>query len=120
MVLCYPVIAFATPYVHGGSKKNLLGANPDPALVENLSNERQVTAQTPPTFLFHTDADKSVVPENSVLFYMALRAAKVPAEMHIYEQGKHGLGMAPGDPVLSTWTGHCADWLKGRGLLTKD
>ena len=120
MILCYPVVALATPYAHGGSKKNLLGENPDPALVEKLSNERQVTAQTPPTFLFHTDADKGVVPENSVLFYLALRAAKVPAEMHIYEQGKHGIGMAPADPVLSTWTGRCSDWLKGRGLLTKD
>ena len=70
--------------------------------------------------MFHTDADNGVPPENSVLFYLALRKAKVPAEMHIYEQGKHGLGMAPGDPVVSTWTARCSDWLRGRGVLTKN
>jgi acetyl esterase/lipase len=116
MVLSYPVISF-TEFVHTGSRKNLLGDNPDPKLVELLSNEKQVTPQTPPTFLFHTDGDTGVPAENSVLFYLALRRAKVPAEMHIYEQGKHGVGLAPLDPTLSSWSGRLAEWFRVRGLL---
>ncbi len=119
-ILCYPVISLLPPYAHGGSRDNLLGKHPDPELVKSLCNDLRVTAQTPPTFLFHTDEDAGVLPENSVLFYLALKKAKVPAEMHIYEKGKHGVGLAPGDPVLSSWTGRLADWLKGRGLLTRE
>ena len=119
MILCYPVISFTTTYTHVGSRRNLLGKDPDPKLVENLSNEKQVTPRTPPTFLFHTDADKTVPAENSVLFYLALRKAGVPAEMHIYEPGRHGVGLAPKDPVLSTWPGRCTAWMKRRGLLDK-
>ena len=118
LILAYPVISLATEYVHRGSRANLLGENPDPQLLELLSNEKQVTPQTPPTFLFHTTEDQGVPPENSILFYLALRKAGVPAEMHIYERGKHGVGLAPSDPVLSTWAGRLADWLKTRGLLT--
>lgn len=117
MILAYPVISLTTPYVHRGSLKNLLGENPDPKLVESLSNEKQVTAQTPPTFLFHTTADAAVPPENSVLFYLALQKAGVPAEMHIYEQGEHGVGLAPGNPILGTWPARLADWMRVRGLL---
>ena len=117
MILSYPVISFDTEYTHKGSVTNLLGPNPDPKLLENLSNERQVTPQTPPTFLFHTNADKGVPAENSVMFYLALRKAGVPAEIHIYERGNHGVGLARKDPVLSTWPARLADWLKGRGLL---
>jgi len=117
LVLCYPVISF-TSYVHRGSMTFLLGENPDPKLVERLSNELQVTAQTPPAFLFHTDADKTVPVENSVLFYLAMRKAGVPAELHVYEHGSHGVGLAQSDPALSSWPGRLADWLRGRGLLT--
>jgi acetyl esterase/lipase len=117
LILGYPVISFTTPYVHKGSMRNLLGDNPDPKLVELLSNELQVTAQTPPTFLFHTNADTGVPAENSVLFYLALRKAGVPAEIHIYEKGPHGVGMASTDAALSTWPPRLADWLRGRGLL---
>jgi dipeptidyl aminopeptidase/acylaminoacyl peptidase len=95
----------------------LLGDNPDPKLVELMSNELQVTAQTPPTFLFHTNADTGVPAENSVLFYLALRKAGVPAEIHIYERGPHGVGLASTDEALSTWTARLADWLRVRGLL---
>jgi acetyl esterase/lipase len=116
LILCYPVISL-TNYVHQGSKRNLLGDNPDPKLVESLSNETQVTAQTPPTFLFHTNADTGVPPENSMLFYMALRKAGVPAEIHIYERGPHGVGLAQTDQPLSTWPSRLADWLRVRGLL---
>lgn len=115
-VLAYPVIAFDQPYTHRGSQRNLIG-DPAPAdLVERLSTERQVTAQTPPTFLFHTTEDKGVPPENSVMFYLALRKAGVPAELHIYERGPHGVGLAPHDPVLSTWVERMLAWLRTRGL----
>jgi acetyl esterase/lipase len=117
LVLGYPVISFTTPYTHKGSLQNLLGDNPDPKLVESLSNELQVTAQTPPTFLFHTTADTTVPVENSVLFYLALRKAGVPAEMHIYERGPHGLGLAPLDEALSSWPSRLAAWMRVHGLL---
>jgi acetyl esterase/lipase len=117
MILAYPVISFTTPYTNRGSLRNLLGDHPDPKLVTSLSNETQVTAQTPPTFLFCTDADQTVPPENSVLFYLALRKAGVPAELHIYERGPHGVGLAPADAVLVTWTQRLKDWLDIRGLL---
>src|SRR4051794_8204882 len=117
-VLVYPVITFTEEeYVHKGSRRNLLGDNPDPKLVESMSSEKQVTPQTPPTFLFHTNADTSVPSENSVLFYMALRKAKVPAEMHIFEPGKHGVGLAPKDPALSAWGPLLINWFRIRGLL---
>jgi acetyl esterase/lipase len=116
LILGYPVISF-TSNVHRGSMRALLGDNPDPKLVELMSNELQVTAQTPPTFLFHTTTDQTVPVENSVMFYMALRKAGVPAEMHIYEQGPHGVGLAATDEALSSWPGRLADWLRVRGLL---
>jgi acetyl esterase/lipase len=116
-ILCYPVITLLPPYAHMGSRNNLLGKEPPQELVESLCNDKQVTAKTPPTFLFHTDADSGVVPENSILFYLALRKAKVPAELHVYEKGPHGVGLAPKDPVLSTWPDRLTAWLKGRGLV---
>jgi acetyl esterase/lipase len=117
LVLGYPVISFTTPYTHKGSLRNLLGDNPDPKLVESLSSELQVTPQTPPTFLFSTDADTVVPSENSVLFYLALRKNKVPAELHIFEKGPHGVGLDLRDPALSMWPTLLANWLRGRGLL---
>jgi len=117
MVLGYPVISFTTPYTHKGSMRNLLGDNPDPKLVENLSNELQVTPQTPPTFLFHTNADTGVPAENSVLFYLALRKAGVPAEMHIFEKGPHGMGLGYTDPALSKWPELLANWFRTRGII---
>ena len=117
MVLVYPVITMAASSAHSGSLHNLLGERPDSKLVENLSNEMQVTSETPPSFLVASSADTVVPAENSVLFYLALRRAKVPAELHVYEQGNHGFGMAQNDPVVGTWTRHCADWLRLRGLV---
>ncbi len=107
------------PFItHIGSRDNLIGKSPEAMLIENLSNEKQVTQETPPTFLFHTNSDSAVLPENSVQFYLALRKAKVPAELHIYEKGPHGVGLAPKDPVLSTWKDRLAAWMRHRGLLT--
>jgi acetyl esterase/lipase len=119
LILGYPVISFDPAVTHTGSLRNLLGDNPDPKLVENLSNELQVTAQTPPTFIFHTTNDPAVPVENSVRFYLALKKAKVPVEMHLFESGPHGVGMALSDPSLSAWPSLLMNWLRGRGLLTK-
>ncbi len=116
-ILCYPVITLRPPYAHIGSRRNLLGDKPSEELVESLCNDKQVTAKTPPTFLFHTNADTAVPPENSILFYQALRKAKVPAELHIYEEGPHGVGLAVGRGAASAWPDQLAAWLRTRGLL---
>jgi acetyl esterase/lipase len=115
-ILSYPVISMLDPYVHLGSRRNLLGDKPDPALTLLLSNELQVTTQTPPTFLFHTTEDQVVPVENSILFYLALRKAGIPVEMHIYQKGKHGVGLAAADPILHTWPDHLAAWLRLQGF----
>jgi acetyl esterase/lipase len=116
-ILAYPVITLDVGTTHAGSRRNLLGPNPDAKLIDQMSNDKQVTKETPPTFLFHTDEDKAVPVMNSVLFYAALKKNGVPAELHIYERGRHGVGLGTDDPVLSTWPGRLEDWLKGRGLL---
>jgi acetyl esterase/lipase len=116
-ILVYAVISFSAPYAHHGSVVSLLGENADFKLLKELSNETQVTAQTPPTFLFSTGQDTAVPPENSVAFYEALRKAGVPAELHIFEKGPHGVGLALGDPALSVWPTLLANWLRERGLL---
>jgi acetyl esterase/lipase len=116
MILAYPVITMMDPYVHHGSLHALLGEKPDPELVRSLSNETQVTSRTPPTFLFATANDDVVPVENSVEFDEALNMAGVPAEMHIYLKGPHGVGLAQNDPVLRTWPDRLADWLKEQGL----
>jgi acetyl esterase/lipase len=119
LVLGYPVISFDPAITHAGSVRNLLGEQPDPALVTLLSNDLQVTPETPPTFLFHTSTDTAVPPENSVRFYLALRKAKVAAELHIFENGPHGVGLALGDPALGAWPPLLTTWLRARGLLTR-
>ena len=113
------MIALGEPFTHHGSQDNLLGGNPSPELVRSLSNEKQVTPQTPPTFLFHTDEDTVVAPENSVLFYLALHHAGVPAELHVFRTGPHGLGLAAKTPGTALWPKCCEEWLRGRGLLDK-
>jgi len=119
LILGYPVISTDPAIAHAGSVRNLLGENPDPKLLEDMSNDLRVTAQTPPTFIFQTNADTTVVAENSVRFYLALRKAKVPAEMHIFENGPHGVGLSLEDPALSLWPTLLTNWMRGRGLLTK-
>jgi dipeptidyl aminopeptidase/acylaminoacyl peptidase len=103
---------------HAGSRLNLLGKEPSAELVHLLSNETQVTAQTPPTFLVHTMDDRTVPVENSLLFYEALKNAGVPAEMHVFEHGPHGFGLATANPVLSTWATLCESWMRQHGWLT--
>ena len=116
-ILGYPVIVFGADVTHKGSQQHLLGDTPSADLVVLLSTDRQVTAKTPPTFLFHTNEDAGVPPQNSVAFYLALKNAGVPAELHIYEKGAHGVGLAPADRELSTWPDRMLGWMRGRGLL---
>jgi acetyl esterase/lipase len=124
-ILAYPVITMEVGVTHGGSRTNLLGANPDAKLVELYSNEKQVTKDTPPVFIFHTSADTAVLPENAVRFYLACKAAKVPVEMHIYEKGRHGVGLGSdpkwtgGEKSVATWPDRLTDWMKTRDLLGK-
>jgi acetyl esterase/lipase len=118
LVLCYPVISTTEPFMHRGSRDNLIGRQPDEALARELSNELQVTPETPPTFLLQTDADRVVPAENAVAFYLALRRAGVPAELHIYQNGRHGLGLAPNEAGMSTWPDRLKDWLQVRQLTT--
>jgi len=117
LILAYPVISFDPAIAHAGSVRSLLGENPAPALLQELSAELHVNAKTPPTFLFSTNADTAVPAENTIRFYLALRQAKVPAEMHIFENGPHGVGLDLGDPALSLWPTLLTNWLRGRGLL---
>jgi acetyl esterase/lipase len=115
LILAYPVITFEEPYLHRGSRTNLIGPSPDPESVRLTSNELHVTKDTPPTFLFHTSDDAVVPVQNSLLFYQALRAAGVDAEMHIFEHGKHGVGLARNIPELSAWPTLLASWLQAHG-----
>jgi len=116
-ILSYAVIAFDQPYTHRGSQRNLIGEQPAAELIASLSNERQVSDQTPPTFLWHTDEDKVVPSENSVMFYLALRRHRVPAELHIFRKGRHGLGLAEGHRGTELWTQACKAWLQNIGML---
>ncbi len=117
LILCYPVITMTEKYMHRGSHDNLIGKTPDEALARSLSNELQVTPETPPTFIFQTNEDKTVPAENCVSFYLALRRAGVPAELHIYQNGRHGLGLAKEIPGTSDWSERCHEWMEVRGLL---
>jgi acetyl esterase/lipase len=118
LILMYPVITMDDPHAHAGSRKNLLGDNPTPELLQLASMEKQVTAATPPTLLIHTQEDQSVPVENSILFYQALTKAKVPAEMYLFEHGSHGMGMKAEFGTASDWPARAAEWLRNRGLLT--
>ena len=115
-VLGYPVISMVEPWTHGGSKQNLLGENPDPAVAQRLSGERVVTKDTSPTFIFQTNQDTTVPAENSLYYFLALRKAGVTAEMHVFETGGHGVGLANDDPFLAPWSTLLANWLRLRGF----
>ncbi len=115
-ILCYAVISFGE-FAHAGSRKNLLGENPPAELVEALSNELQVTKETPPCFLWHTVEDKAVPVENSLMFAAAMRRAGVPVSLHIYEKGAHGLGFgSPGKPA-PPWGDQLLYWMKERKFV---
>jgi acetyl esterase/lipase len=115
-VLAYPVISFIEPWTHQGSKTNLLGDTPDPQLARSLSSDTQVTSATPPTFIYHTNADTAVPVENSVSYFLALRKAGVPAELHVFKDGAHGTGLGQQDPALAVWPTLLANWLRASGF----
>jgi acetyl esterase/lipase len=110
-ILCYPVITMGE-FTHQGSKNNLLGKEPAADLVKSLSNELQVTRETPPCFVWHTFEDSAVPVENALMFAAALRKNRVPFDLHVYQLGRHGLGLANGHP----WTIELANWLKVQGF----
>jgi acetyl esterase/lipase len=120
LVLAYPVITMEAPFVHGGSKKYLLGDDASPELIEEMSAEKHVTAQTPPTFLFATTDDGTVPVMNSVMFYSALVKAGVPVEMHLFQHGAHGAGLAAANPQLSVWPSLLLKWMQERGYAATD
>ena len=117
-ILCYPVISLGD-FAHPGSKRNLLGTNPPPELVQQLSSELQVTAATPPCFVWSTAEDKTVPVENSLLFAAALQKNHVPFDLHIYQKGRHGIGLADQPPFAHPhpWAGDCLFWLKEQGFV---
>jgi acetyl esterase/lipase len=116
MMLIYPVITFNGSIAHIGSRDNLIGKNPDKKLLHLFSNEEQVTAQTPPTFLVHASDDDGVDPENSIVFYQMLLKHKVPAELHLYEHGGHGFGLN-NQSTKEDWFQACINWMKTNKLL---
>lgn len=118
MILCYPVITMASPqYTHQGSKLHLLGEQPSLSLVQKMSTEKQVTKNTPPAFLWHTADDEAVSVENSLMFARSLGKFNIPYALHIFESGKHGLGLAEDHPEANLWPNLCEDWLKNRKFI---
>ena len=113
MVLIYPVITFKTPYLHSGSRDNLLGTNADTNFINYYSNELHITKNTPPTFIVHANDDNAVPVENSIMFYNNLRKNDVVCELHIFQEGGHGFGLAIGRERLEQWKNLCASWIKG-------
>jgi acetyl esterase/lipase len=117
-ILCYPVISMGEN-THAGSRKNLLGENPSEELIELLSNEKQVTPQTPPCFIWHTWEDKGVKIENALGFASALQKAGVPFDLHVYQKGGHGMGLGGGRQggTKHPWTNDLLFWLQVQGFL---
>ncbi|MBJ6109552.1 alpha/beta hydrolase [Hymenobacter sp. BT523] len=118
LVLMYPVISFSDTLKHGGSRDNLLGKTPTPEQIRQYSNELQVTAQTPPTFLVHAQDDKTVPVNNSIVFYQACLRHGVPAELHLYPKGGHGFGLN-NKTTKDLWTDRLRNWLDANGWLNK-
>ncbi len=116
-ILMYPVISFQQEVTHRGSRTALVGREPSQAHVDRFSNELQVNGQTPPAFLVHSTDDTAVPVANSLLYYQALVKNGVPAEIHVYQKGGHGFGLAKNGGTESGWPEACRSWLKARGLL---
>lgn len=114
-ILIYPVVSMENDITHKGSQTSLLGANASPELITSFSNEKQVTAQTPTTFIVHATDDTAVLPENSINYYLALKKNGVTSELHLYESGGHGFGLGVKD-TSKFWTRDCEEWLKAHGF----
>ncbi len=115
-ILCYAVIGFDKPYTHRGSQRNLIGKDAEKELVAFYSNEDQVTKETPPCFLWHTTADKGVPVENSIQFYLACKNKGVSAALHVFDKGRHGIGLAKGMKGAEAWPKLCIDWIAEEGF----
>jgi acetyl esterase/lipase len=117
-ILCYAVITMGE-FTHQGSKQNLIGTNASPELERLLSNELQVTTNTPPCFVWTTCEDKTVPPENSLMFAAALQKNNVPFDLHIYQKGGHGMGLKDKPPFAHPhpWAGDCLFWLKVQNFV---
>lgn len=113
-LLIYPVISMENDITHKGSQISLLGENASQQDIDSFSNEKKVTAQTPPAFLIHATDDGVVLPENSINYYLALKKNGVTAELHLYEKGGHGFGLGVND-TSKFWTKACEEWLKSNG-----
>ncbi len=116
-VLCYPVISMTESWTHQGSKTNLLGENPPGDLARSMSTDTLVTSNTPPTFIYQTNTDATVPAENSIQYYLALRKAGVPAELHIFRNGPHGTGLGMTNEALGEWPRLLTNWLRVSGFL---
>jgi acetyl esterase/lipase len=119
-ILVYPVISMDENITHKGSRTNLLGVAPSQELIEKYSNEKHVNAATPPTYMVHAFDDTSVVIENSIEYFLALRKNKVPSEMHFCQTGKHGFGMGRPNTTSQNWTKQCEEWLKFNQFITSE
>jgi acetyl esterase/lipase len=117
-IFIYPVISFQDSIGHIGSRDQLIGKRPSKQLLDSFSNELQVTAQTPPTFLVHATDDGAVPVMNSIAFYESLLHYKIPAELHIYKAGGHGFGMYNGT-TKDLWMERCKNWMQSMDLLPK-
>jgi acetyl esterase/lipase len=117
IILMYAVISMKEPYVHTGSRRALLGTNSTPELLDHLSPELQVTKDSSPAFIMHTEEDRGVSDFNSIQFYEALHQARVPVEMHLYEKGPHGFGLRQGLGPTSDWPKRCEEWMRSHGWL---
>jgi len=118
-ILCYAVITIG-PMTHYGSRDSVLGPNKIPEMIEFLSSEKQVTKETPPCFIWHTWEDAAVPAENSLEFARALREKGVPFDLHIYQKGKHGLGLGGTSAHHHPWTADCLFWLQAQGFAKPD
>jgi acetyl esterase/lipase len=115
-ILCYPVIEFNQSYTHKGSQKNLLGEDASKELIDSMSSEKNVSNETPPTFLFHTAEDTAVPPQNSLVYAMSCAKHSVPVELHLFPKGRHGIGLGKEIPGASQWPNLCAQWLAQLGM----
>jgi acetyl esterase/lipase len=116
-IIVYGVLSMKQGMTHGGSRKNLLGTDPDTSLVTKFSAEENVTSKTPPAFIVHAANDPSVPVASSLAYFTALKKASVPAELHVYQTGGHGFGLAPHGGTESGWPEACRAWLIARKIL---
>ena len=116
-LLIYPVISFDASFTHMGSRNNLIGKDPSDDAIKRFSNEMQISVRTPPAFIVHS-ADDNVVPvKNSLVYFEGLVKNKIPAEMHVFQKGGHGYGLAVNTSTQSSWPELCIKWMKAQGIL---